>query len=189
MLLNEILIRFIIPIIIAILTYLLVDHLGEYKKRKDYSRLGIAVIDSFLEEVRTGINIMASAIDAAENNNLSALPGGLLPNKSWSGMTTISDDVLLRIIATSSKGEYVGLHPRDCRIHCKNYFEHMNKNYGGVITTALNLAQEEEDWQVPIVNLLSDEGGHYLQATRRVEQMLVEIRDLLDKNVRSFFPK
>lgn len=59
------------------------------------SRLGIAVIDSLLEEVRNGVEILT----AISNNE--AFTKRMLPRKSWYGMPTISDEILLRIIEVS----------------------------------------------------------------------------------------
>jgi len=177
----------IVPIIVALLTYLLVDRLGEYKKRKNYSRLGIAIIESLLEEVRTGINLMIDVLNAIDTNN--ELPRGLLPNKSWNGMTTIPDEILLRIIATSTEVKFESFPPRECRIHCKNYFEHMNQNYKYTLDTSINLTKQGQDWQGPLYNLLSNDGSHYLRAAQGVEQMLVDAKKLLEKNVKAIFPK
>jgi hypothetical protein len=59
----------LLPIVIAVVTYILVDRLGEYKKRRDYSRLGVAIIESLLEEVDTGITIMSRALKAIVKND------------------------------------------------------------------------------------------------------------------------
>ena len=77
-------------------------------------------------------------------------------------MTTILDDVLLRIIETSANRQFEGFPPRQCRIHCKNYFEHMCKNYERAVTQSGNLAQQGRDWRAPLRILLADDAGQYI---------------------------
>lgn len=120
---------FLIPIGVAIATYIMVDRLGEWRKRRTYSRLGVAIIESLQEEIKNGIELMTNALNATKDQSANAPPPALLPNRSWSGMSTIPDDVLLRIIETSANRQFDGFPPRECRIHCKNYFEHMCQNY------------------------------------------------------------
>lgn len=187
--LTQVVANFIVPILIAVVTYLLVDRLGEWRKRKIYSRLGVAIIESLQEEIRNGISLMTDALNAAENNSISVLPTRLLPNKSWSGMSTIPDEVLLRIIETSAKRQFDGFPPRECRIHCKNYFEHMIQNHKQILTQTLNLAQQRQDWRGPIRSLLADDTGRYIQSARGVDQMLEHARQLLEKNAKAIFPK
>ena len=127
-------------------TYILVDRLGEWKKRRNYSKLGIAIIESLQEEVKMGINIMTEVLAASTSEPRGLLQNKLLPNESWDGMATISDEVLLRIIATSDKKTFDGFPPKDCRIHCKNYFNFMNQNYKERLKTAIALAHENKDW-------------------------------------------
>ena len=179
----------ILPILVAVLTYILVDRLGEWQKRRMYSKLGVAIIESLQEEIDNGITQMTNALIAAQDNSASAPPPALLPNKSWTGMSTISDDVLLRIIETSAKDQFNGFPPRQCRIHCKNYFEHMCRNYEQTITQALYLAQQGQDWRSPLRALLADNMGRYIQSARAVYRMLEHSKQLMGKNAKAVFPK
>jgi hypothetical protein len=132
---------------------------------------------------------MSDALNAAQDNSVTTPPLGLLPNKSWSGMSTIPDDVLLRIIETSEKRQFDGFPPHQCRIHCKNYFEHMCQNYEQTLAEALKLAEQRQDWRSPLRALLADDAHHHIQSARRVYHMLEHAKRLLEKNAKAVFPK
>jgi hypothetical protein len=183
---NRILFSVVIPILVAVITYGLVNEWGEWRKRRAYSKLGIAIIESFQEEISSGILIMKNALTTAKDNNLKSLSKALLPNKCWSGMSTIPDYVLLRIIELSEKKIYQGFHPRDCRIHCKNYFENICDNYNNLIKEyyALHLG----NWRTVMINLLDDAvPGHYIEATNGVNQMLEHAKKLLYENTKKWW--
>jgi len=187
--LTIILTNILLPILAAVLTYILVDRLGEWKRRKMYSRLGVVIIESLQEEVNNGIKLMTNALNAAQESSTTAPLTALLPKKSWSGMSTIPDEVLLRIIETSAKRQFNGFPPRQCRIHCKNYFEHMCHNYEQTLDQSLTLAQQGKDWRRPLHDLLADSTGRYIQAARKVYRMLEHSKQLLEANAKAIFPK
>lgn len=188
--LRLVILNFLFPIIVAITTYIVVDRLGEWRKRRTYSRLGVVIIESLQEEIRTGIRLMTTALNATEDNSANGPPDGLLPNKSWSGMSTIPNEVLLRIIETSANRQFDGFPPRECRIHCKNYFEHICRNYEQHVTRSMKLAQQHQDWRSNLRALLTDEGrSRYIQAAKGVDQMLEHAKQLLEKNSKARFPK
>lgn len=188
-LVSEAFSKVILPIGVALLTYLLVDRLGEFKKRRDYSRLGSAIIESLLEEVNTGIGVMDAARRAVQENSIRLLSQSGLPNKSWNGMTTIPDEVLLRILATSEDKKYEFFHPRECRIHCKNYFMHIKQNYEERLRGAVALAEKGQDWSTPLRPILTNPASNYHQSSIGVKLMLEEAKRLLDANARARFPK
>ncbi len=180
----------LLPIIVAILAYIAVDRLGEWRKRRTSSILGVVVVESLQEEIQTGIQLMTDALKAAEDPNATRPTAAQLPNRSWSGMSTIPDEVLLRIIATSANHHFDGFKPRDCRSHCKNYFEHMCVNYEQTVALSLVLAQRGEDWRSPIRNLLADKpNSAYVWLAGQVDQMLELAKQLLDNNSRAKRPK
>jgi hypothetical protein len=180
---------FLLPILVAILTYIVVDRLGEWRKRRMYSKLGIVIVESLLEELRTGKKLMQDALSAINDPHTQAPPRGLLPNRSWSGMSTIPDEVLLRIVEAASGNKSRGLPPREIRSHCKNFFTHMNDNYQNALNGALARAARNEDWRTELKILLVGSGEPYLEAAASVEQMLEETRLLLERNSRRFMPK
>jgi hypothetical protein len=47
--------------------------------------------------------------------------------------TTISDEVLVRVLQTSRGTECPAMHRKDLRLHCKNFFVHMTTNYDTVL--------------------------------------------------------
>ncbi len=179
----------VLPILIAVATYWLQDTLGEYKKRRNYSRLGVAIIDTLLEEINTGVDIMTRALQAVETSKLNELPLSILPNNSWEGMTTITDEVLLRIIATSEAGKFEAFPPKECRMHCKNYFVNIKPQYDQALTETIQRSEAGADWRKPLHDLLSDDGSKFLEASLKVKRMLEDARKLLEENAKIKRPK
>jgi len=161
--------KFFVPIAVAAITYWLFKKNDENIKRRQYSTLGVAIMESLLEEVTNGINIM-------RNQLLSPLPV-----RSWDCVKTISDDVLLRIIAASKDVRPVHFPPREIRIHCKNYFEHMSANWA----TAIQYAMQND---LSHVQALVG-SGQYVQAAEGVRAMLTQCKELLEGNAKKTFPK
>jgi hypothetical protein len=179
----------VLPVAVSYLTYTLIDRRGEWRKRRMHSKLGVAIIESLQEEIKNGIRLMTAALSAAEDNSANEPPHGLLPHKSWSGMSTIPDDVLLRIMETSAKRQFEGFPPHKCRTHCKNYFEHMCENYEKTLEEARRLALQRQDWRSQLRGLLADDTSHYIQSARKVDQMLEHAKKLLEDNAKARFPK
>jgi len=183
------LMNLLLPVVVAVVTYILVDRLGEWRKRRTYSKLGVAIFESLQEEIRTGISLISTALTETEKQPLLYPPLALPSTKSWSGMSTIPDDVLLRIIETSANQTFKGFQPRDSRIHCKNYFENMCQNYEQAVRLSTDLARQGQDWRPPLCDILSQNRGNYIEAARGVDQMLERAKELLKKNSKAFFPK
>ena len=159
--------KFILPFTVAVITYWLFKKNDEYIKRKQYSMLGVAIIECLLEEIENGIEIM-------KNNYLN-----LLPVKSWIGVLTIPDDVLLRIISVAKDSKPISFKPRDIRIHCKNYFDHMAASWMSAI--------QSNNPQLAIHQLLTQ--GKFIEAAEGVVAMLNQCKALLEENEKRFFPK
>ena len=134
---------FLIPIIVALITYYLLKKYDEYKIKKNTSLLGVLIIESIIEEVNAGLTLMKTVIN--KSIPLSQIP--LLPDKSWTGMSTIPDEVLLRIIETSKNISPIGFHPRQIRSHCKNYFYNITSHWKANISSG-------ENWRVNTTQLL-----------------------------------
>ena len=155
--------KFILPIAVAVITFYFFKKHDEYIKRRQYSTLGVAIMESLLEEITTGIKIMEGRQTKP------------LPVKSWNDVSTIPDDVLLRIIAVSEGETPVSFRPQDIRIHCKNYFSFMAENWLAAIQSG------------DTRNLI--EKGHYIQSAEGVKSMVIQCRDLLKKNSKRKFPR
>ena len=158
--------KFAIPIFVAVVTYWLIKKNDDNNNRRQYSTLGVAIMESLLEEVNNGIDIM---------RNRQLVP---LPVRSWDGVKTVSDKVLLRIIAVSKGVSQDGFPPREIRIHCKNYFEHMSANWNDAIRIAAAGGGD-----LTFLNPLLVQ-GQYLQAAEGVRKMLTQCKELLEKNAR-----
>jgi hypothetical protein len=110
----------VIPFLVGAISYVLFRGLDERKKRKTNSTLGVIIIDCLLEEVNTGIDSIQKTLTDVPFKSHS------MPLKSWSGINTLPDDVMLRIISVSKGVKPVGgFNPKDIRKHTKNYFDHM----------------------------------------------------------------
>ena len=102
---------------------------------------------------------------------------------------TIPDEVLLRILETSANRSYKGFHPRECRIHCKNYFGNICETYEYMLNKTVTIAVTGVDWRPPIKEMLGDDSHGYLESTRGVAQMLQNTKQLLEENTKRIFPK
>jgi hypothetical protein len=141
-----------------------------WDERRTYSKLGISIIDSLLEEMNNGLNVL-------RGKN----PIALMPTASWYGMETIPNEVLLRIIAVDKDNisQYSGFPVSHIRIHCKNYFAHVCVNVNDLIRQGGTAAQSR----------LGTVSAQYAADTEKVIQMLSEIKSRLEANSRRRFPK
>ena len=163
----------LLPILVAIVTYLLVDRLGEWKTRRNNCRLGIAILDSLLGEIRTGLKLMNSTFEQTQHVPFQP-PSALLPTASWSGMQTVPDQVLLRIIAVSKDVAARSFHPSVIRSVCKDYFNHMCTNYNEIISNLSTSANVSTRF---LMLLGGDPNqGKYLGTTQSVIEMLEQTR-------------
>jgi hypothetical protein len=143
-----------------------------YEQKRNKSLLGVAVIDSLMEEVRTGYKILLSAKQMGTTNQL-------LPFKTWSGMQTVNDEVLLRIIAVSKDEESHGpFHPREIRTQCKNYFEFLVGNFN-----------KEVSARQPLKPFFNGTGDKFDESTKGVLDMLQWAKELLEQDANSRKPK
>jgi hypothetical protein len=172
----------LLPLLVAVTSYILLDRLGEWKQRKRVSILGTAILDSLIEEVRTGLRTLKEVDARASIESFPSAPVPL-PRKAWTGMTTISDDILLRLIATSERHEGPDFRPRDVRIHCKNYFEFICPYWDQVCTRDTPIT----NW-VPFAKTLITKAS-LIEATSKVLSMLEASRELLENNAKRIIPK
>lgn len=161
------------PVIVAIIVYIFLGRLGEYKKRRNDSKLGVAILNTLIEEVENGYN----SLNATINMNKEPLK---LPHKSWYGITTISDDVLLRIIAVSSKAEVKGFPIEQIKSHTKNYFDHMIPNWEKIVIKYYEAKQNNQKYPI---------NSTYDKAAKGVLDMLNNACELLKANSKRILPK
>ncbi len=166
----------IAPLIVASVAYFLFNMLDELKKRRNNSKLGVAILDTLIEEVRIGRNTIRNILNPLDKS----LPNHL-PFKSWNGINTITDDVLLRIFEVSKNVTDIGFPAREIRSHTKNYFDHMIPNFEQIIA----LADGGGDYKTAAKLTFSS----YDQAATGVLEMLEHVRSLLEQNSRRIWPK
>jgi len=107
-----------IGLVFGVAIYICTRKLDEWKHKRNYSKLGVVIMDSLLEEVRTGLDII--------KNNQCGPP----PKNSWDGMKTIPDEVMLIIFDFPEKIKQKSkFNCKDIRSHCKNYFEHITEDW------------------------------------------------------------
>lgn len=171
---------FVGPFFVGLTSYILIAKCDEWKTRKKQSKIGVSIIDSLIEEVNTGISIFH------QFNNEKDLPTAYLPNKSWSGISTINDDVLLRIIEVSENINVNHFPPKEIRIHCKNYFEMIAGQWNANVQSI-----NESTPNVIIINTADKliNQSRFLDAAIGVQKMLNQTRELLLKNSKKTFPK
>ncbi len=173
----------ILPVLVGITTYLLVDRLGEWKTRRNNSMLGAAIVDSLLGEIRTGLKLMKSTQEQIQQNL--PPPNVLLPMASWSGMQTIPDQVLLRILAASKNISTQSFHPKAIRNVCKDYFNHMCTNYNATITDP-----HEGNQKLHMLLGEAPDQGRYINTAQLIIEMLEQTKGLLEQNSKRWiFPK
>jgi hypothetical protein len=165
----------IAPLIVASVAYFLFNMLDELKKRKNYSKLGVAILDTLIEEVTNGRDTIRKVLNPADRSTPNHLP-----SKSWSGINTITDEVLLRIFEVSKNVKDVGFPARHIRNHTKNYFDFMVPNFEQVI----DVADNGGDFKSAAISFWT-----YDQAATGVLDMLVHVRSLLEKNTKRIWPK
>lgn len=163
------------PIFIGFLSYVITAKLDDSKNRRKQSKLGVAIMDSLIEEVENGVGILT------QYQNSTELPTVFMPTKSWNGQTTINDEVLLRIIEADH------FPPKDIRIHCKNYFDMIALQWNQ------NINSLEKGVPVALVisvaRLLASNGSQTLEGSKGVLKMLQQTRTLLFNNSKTVIPK
>lgn len=156
------------------------DRRRERASLRRNSILGAAVLESLLEEVRLGLQIIEKTLARIEAKGASPafMSRPLLPGDSWDGMHTISDAILLRIIATSENVPTSGFRLADVRSHCKNYFVHIRAHFNDTPYDAVI-------W----TRFAPGEGnGDLVGSTKGAVAMLEQACDLLKHNAKQRCP-
>jgi hypothetical protein len=196
-LLSNVLVPSLVGCLVGFAVYIASFQWGEWGNRRKYSKLGVLIIEMLQEEVRTGIEIMSQAESVINDPSiLRPQPKDLdifelLPTRSWSGPQTIPDEVLLRISETFRGKIGDELPTTECRIHCKNYFDHMCTNYGKAAAIAYDIlsAEDSTKWKRCFSGMLEAPTGTYLRDAQRVYDMLNSVKKQLASNSKRWFPR
>lgn len=170
----------IFPIIIGVLAFIAANSVNAWRTRRRQSLLGSAVCASLIEELRHGIAIMET-VQTSMNTQQQAM--GILPRKSWSGMNTISDEILERLLCLTAGKNNRGFPIKEIRIHLKNYFDHMCPNFDNVTSAMGSGAQWQTQAQFYLVQ------GKYIEAAKGVLAMLEDAERFLENNAKAIMPK
>lgn len=163
------------PLIVAVLAYYFFDRYNVLKKRKNDSILGAIILKTLIEEVQNGIISMEITFNSCGKEKPRRLP-----RKSWVGINTIPDDVILRIYALSIKAENRGFPIEQIRSHTKNYFDHMTVNWDKYLKMYDDLKKNKK---------IPDFIKEYDNAAKGVIDMLNNACELLKANSKRIFPK
>ena len=164
------------PVLVAAIAYFLFGKIDELRKRRSYSKLGIAILNTLIEEVQNGRDSIRNILDPM----ISTIPNPL-PRKSWNGINTIPDEVLLRILEVTKKKKDIGFPSNEIRIHTKNYFDHMTSNWDQVVS----VATQGHDFK----KYARQNFPKYDKAATGVLDMLKNIKQLLEENSKRLLPK
>jgi len=151
------LITAIIGCIFCIFTYICKRKLDERKSKQKNISYGITIIDSLLEEINAGLEIIQN-----KKNEY-------FPKENWDKIKNIQCDVAQReamsIISEISK-------PNNVLDICKNYFENISKDYKKAIENRFLNANAQNDIEIK----------QYQEETKKVIKILEQTRALLDEN-------
>ena len=170
---DGLILNFIFPFLVAVVSYILLNKLDKWKERRNQSILGAVIIESMIEEVEIGYDYINKTLTSEDH-----MHPGIPPRKSWNGMNTIPNEVLLRIIATTKNIKPKSFPPRQIRTHCKNYFDHMLTNWD----TAKNTIS------LTPFDYVKSNYPKYGEAAFKVLTMLEQTRDILLFNSKKWLP-
>lgn len=169
----------IAPIFVAFIAYYVFGQIDERKKRRIYSLLGVELLTILIDEIGTGFEIMKEPLKPTDNPQPNPLP-----LKSWNGISTIQNEMLIRIFEVSKDIPDFEYHPSRIRIHTKNYYEYMIPNWEKMVEETWIESKFDSEKEYII-----DFKLNYVKGTHDLLQMLKETHKLLNQNVKRIFPK
>jgi len=177
---SDKLITAVIGCIFGIITYICTRKLDKWGHKRNYSSLGVTVIDSILKEIEEGLDIMKKE---------QKIP---LPKESWKGEKTIQDEVMLIILALSkSENKAEDFSPNEIKRHCKHYFEIITQHWQKILDDLVlykdlqKILKDHEDkntevWQ----NIQKD-----IEYAENLIKMLKSTKSSLKENSKKCCPK
>ena len=132
---------------------------NKWDQKKKNSFAGAAVIDSLLEEVYAGLDI----IKKKQNK--------FLPNKNWKEIKNVSYEIM-SVISKSSK----------VMDHCKNYFENITKNYKKAMEYQFLNGNPQSAYEKRKLSENSQKIQEYRKETENLIEMLEQTKLLFEKN-------
>lgn len=170
----------LIPIVVSYLTYLVIKKFDNREKNKTQSLLGVDLLSYLIEDVKNGNTIINRTFN---RTGITSVPKPL-PNKSWNGISTISDELLLRIIYVSKHKSSIKSFAKEIRKQCRDYFEVIVDNWNTTILSHDNLLNPLE-----IKGYLTDSFPKYFTYSENLLNNLEELKSLLEENANKTFPK
>lgn len=169
----------IAPIFVAFIAYYVFGQIDERKKRKMHSLLGVELLTILITEIEIGYSIIMEPLHLKDNPQPNPLP-----LKSWNGIGTFQNEILIRIFEVSKDIPDYEYHPSRIRIHTKNYYEYMIPNWEKVVEEAW-IESQFESQKEHIIEFKQAYG----KGTHDLLQMLEETHKLLRENANKTFPK
>jgi len=133
--------------------------LNKWDQKKKNSFAGAAVIDSLLEEVNAGLDIIKKKQHKS------------LPKENWNKIKTVPYEVM-SIISKSSK----------VMDHCKNYFENITKNYKLAMEYQFLNGNPQNAYEKRKLTENSQKIREYREETENLIEKLEQTKLLLEKN-------
>ncbi|MBU1637218.1 hypothetical protein KKC97_06070, partial [bacterium] len=166
-------INLLIPILVAIIVYRIMEKSTERKKRLTDSRIGVLIFESYQEEVATGIGIMERALECAENPSCPQPYIMGIPRSSWGGVDSLPIGALLIIRECKFNKSPSELHPHNCRRDLKNYFVNICATTERVLYDSYSQLEGGEDWRKGVTNFFRrEDDNNHLVCSRKVLEMI-----------------
>ena len=170
----------ITSIVVSFLTYLFTKKFDNREKYKTQSLLGVELLNVLIEEITTGYEIITAPLGKVLYNP----PPKPISNRCWNGISTFSDEILLRIIAVSKGINDERFPIKEIRIHIKNYYEKTLIEWEEMVKTSWEICQIKDNCEE--VNTIKHNCGIF---AKEVLDLLCQVRDLLEVNAKRTFPK
>lgn len=178
--------KILLPAGIGVLAFIISDRWTEWKNRRAYSELGVAILQSIKVEIVEGMNRLHKSIDAALAKKYEEFLEGDLPDKIWLGPETINDQILLRIVICSKKTTYGDdFHPKDIRTHLNRYFNYI---IGNVREIKMSVKRKYNSFP-DVLPLAVHDLFVYWGAIEKVIKLIEDTQELLRENSRKIFPR
>lgn len=169
----------VITSIIALCGYLGNRAINEHFKRIKESKLGVELLTILIEEVETGYHTIMVPCKIY----VGCIPESL-PHKSWTGINTISDEILLRIFKVSGDIPNKLYQPQRIRMNTKDYFENVINAWDEKVLKLWTLPLTDEN--IELIECFMVNLG---MTAKNVLIVLKDTRTLLEENTKKTFPK
>jgi hypothetical protein len=179
---ESVLSKILAPFLVSVLTYFVFGKMDDLRKRKRDSKLGVAVMKTLKEEIERGLKEMSRVFELIKkdsNLDSSSTSFNYLPKKTWAGISTIDNDILIRILEVFKDRKNGGFPASEIRTHTKNYFEYMVENWNSSVKAVMHSGKK-------VIDLY--DYANYPEAASGLISMLDDIIKSLEHNSSKLWP-